>query len=165
MYGHTLHYKLFCRYCFQLFSAEEILKNHIKDCFKFIGKQSIIMSKNGEFAKFKNYGRKIKSPFIIHKDFESILVPEDNGKQNPSQPYNNKYQKHVACSYGYKLVCVNDKFSKPFKTSLEKDTVYNFIKSTIAEGKYCNEVMKKFFNKKFVMTEECNENFKNSTKC
>ena len=51
------------------------------------------------------------------------------------------------------------------KTSLEKDTVYNFIKSMIAEGKYCNEVMKKFFNKKFVMTEECNENFKNSTKC
>ena len=92
-------------------------------------------------------------------------MPEDNRKQNPSQPYTNKYQKHVACSYGYKLVCVNDKFSKPFKTSLEKDTVYNFIKSMIAEGKYCNEVMKKFFNKKFVMTEECNENFKNSTKC
>ena len=25
--------------------------------------------------------------------------------------YMNKYQKHVACSYGYKLVCVDDKFS------------------------------------------------------
>ena len=26
-----------------------------------------------------------------------------------------KYQQHIACSYGYKLVCVDDKLSKPFK--------------------------------------------------
>ena len=30
--------------------------------------------------------------------------------------YTNKYQKHIVCSYGYKLICVDDKFSKPFKT-------------------------------------------------
>ena len=27
--------------------------------------------------------------------FESILVLEDNGKQNPKQSYTNKYQKHI----------------------------------------------------------------------
>ena len=32
-------------------------------------------------------------------EFGSILVPEDNGKQNPIESYTNKYQKHVACSY------------------------------------------------------------------
>ena len=31
----------------------------------------------------KNYERKVKSPFMIYADFESILVTEDNGKQNP----------------------------------------------------------------------------------
>ena len=32
---------------------------------------------------------------------------------------NLKYQKyHTAYSYGYKLVCVDDKFSKPFKSYL-----------------------------------------------
>ena len=31
--------------------------------------------------------------------FESILVPEDNGMQNPEGSYTNKYQKHIACSY------------------------------------------------------------------
>ena len=39
---------------------------------------------------------------------EIILVPEDNGKQNQDESFTNKYQKHVACSYGCKLVCVND---------------------------------------------------------
>ena len=36
MYDHTLHHgkNYFCRYCLQGFSTEEILKRHIKDCFK-----------------------------------------------------------------------------------------------------------------------------------
>ena len=35
-------------------------------------------------VKFKNFERKIKSPFMIYVDFESILVPEDNRKQKPN---------------------------------------------------------------------------------
>ena len=32
---------------------------------------------------------------MIYADFGSILVPEDDGKQNPEEPYmNNTYQKH-----------------------------------------------------------------------
>ena len=42
---------------------------------------------------------------MVYADFESTLVAEDN-KQNPDVSYMNKYQKHVACSYGYKLVRV-----------------------------------------------------------
>ena len=72
-------------------------------------------------------------------------MPEDDGKQNTEESYMNKYQKHFACSYGYKLVCVNDKFSKPFKTYLRKDSVYNFLKNMIEESKYCSEMMKKHF--------------------
>ena len=107
MYDHTLHHgKKHCCCCLQAFSTKEILKCHIKDGFKINGKQKIIMPKN---VKFKNYERKIKSPFIIYAYFESTLVSEDNGMQNPEEPYTNKYQKHIACSYGYKLVCVDDK--------------------------------------------------------
>ena len=32
---------------------------------------------------------------MIYVDFESILVPEDNQKQNPENFYMNKYQKHI----------------------------------------------------------------------
>ena len=119
------------RYCLQAFSTEEILKRHIKDCFEINGKQRIKMPRKGEHVKFKNYERKIKSRFIIYADFESILVSEDNGKPDPEESYKNKYQKHITFSYGYKLVCVDDKFSKPFKTYSGEDVVYNFIKSMI----------------------------------
>ena len=90
------------------FSTEEILKRHIKDCFKINSKQTIIVPKKGDYVKFKNYERKIQSPFI---------VPQDNGKKYPKESYTKKYQKHIAGSYGFKLICVDDKFSKRFKTN------------------------------------------------
>ena len=126
------------------------------------GKQRIIMLKKGEYFTFKNYERKMQSPFIIYADFESILMPENNGKQNPEESYIYKYQKHIA--YGYNLVCVDDKFKKPFKTYLGEDAVYNFINSMIKESKYYSDMMKKRFNNELVMTKEDNEGLKNSAK-
>ena len=123
------------------------------------------MPENDEYIKFKSFGRKIKSLFMIYADFESILLPEGNGKQNPNESYTNKYQKHVACSYGYESVCIDDKFSKHFKSYLDKDAVYNFVSSMIEKNKYCSDVMKKHFSKKLAMTKEVNEDFDNSTKC
>ena len=107
--------KHFCFYCLHAFITEEM-----KDCLQINAKQMIKMPKKDDYVKFKSFDRTIKPPFMIYADFESILVPEDNGKQNPNESYTNKYQKHVACSYGYKLVCVNDKLSKPFKPYLAK---------------------------------------------
>ena len=106
MYDHSLHRgrKHFSRYCLHAFITEEILKSQIKDCFKINSKQIIIMPKIGEFVEFQNYERKIKPLCIIYADFESILVPENNGKQNPKESYTDKYQKHITCSYGYKLL-------------------------------------------------------------
>ena len=49
----------------------------------------IKMPKKVEYVRLKNYERKVKSPFMIYADFESILVPEDNGKQNPEESFTN----------------------------------------------------------------------------
>ena len=61
--------------------------------------------------------------------------------------YKYKYQKHIACSYEYKLVHGDDKFSKFFKAYIGKESVYNFINSMIEESKWCHDVMKKHLNK------------------
>ena len=89
---------------------------------------------------------------MIYADFESILVPEYNRKQNPNQSYTIKYQKHVVSSYGYKLVCVDDTFSKSLQTYLGEDALYNFTNSMIEESKYCSGVMKQNLNKELVKT-------------
>ena len=133
----------------------------LKISLKLTEKQTIKMPKKGEYIKFKKSGRKIKSPFMIYADFESILVGEDSGKQNA----NESCQKHVACVYGCKLVCVDDTFSMSFESYLSKDAVYNFIIRVVEERKYCNDVTKKTFNKELVMTKDDNEKFENSAIC
>ena len=122
------------------------------------------MPKKGEYDKFRNYERKIKRHLITYAYFERILLPENNGMKNPNESYRNKYQKHIAWSYGYKLVCVDYKFSKLFKTYLGKDLVYNFFNSMIKES-WLQWRDEKPFNKELVMTKDDNEDFKNSTKC
>ena len=57
---------------------------------------------------------------MIYVDFKSILLPENNGNQNLHE---SKYQKHAACTSGYNLVCVGDKFIMPFKSYVGEDAV------------------------------------------
>ena len=90
-------------------------------------------------------------------------MSEDNEEVYPEEFYTSKHQKHIACNYGYKLVCVDDKFSKPFKTYLGEDAVDNFINSMIEESEFCSNMKEKRFNKELMMTIKGNENFKNSS--
>ena len=76
-----------------------------------------------------------------------------------------KFQKHVANSYCYMLVCVDDEFNKTFKSQMGEDAAYSFINSMIEESNYCSDVMKKYFHKELAMTKKDNEDFQNSTKC
>ena len=94
---------------------------------------------------------------MIYVDFESILVPKENGKQNLDESYTNKFQKHVPCSCDYKVVCLDDTCSKPFESYLGEDTACNFINSVLDESKYCCDVMKKLFNKEFMVNKKDNE--------
>ena len=50
--------KHFCRYSLHAFIKEEILRRHIKDCFKINVKQTIKLLKKEEYVKFKHFEKK-----------------------------------------------------------------------------------------------------------
>ena len=56
----------------------------LKTILKSIVNKGLRCSNKGEYVRLKKYVRIMKSPFMIYVDFESMSVPEDNGKQNPS---------------------------------------------------------------------------------
>ena len=66
---------------------------------------------------------------------------------------NNK--KNVTCSFGYKLDCVNNTFSKSY---LGEDIVYNFMNCRTEESKYFSDVIKRHSNKELLMTKKDDEN-------
>ena len=87
---------------------------------------------------------------MIYADFESIVALGDNGKKNSNESYTNKFKNQLACSYGDKLKCVDNKFNKLFKSYLGKHVVYYFINSMIKVNKDFNKTMK-LFHKELVM--------------
>ena len=46
-----------------------------------------------------------------------------------------KYHEHVPCSYAFKVVCIDDRFSR-FRG---KNAAYEFIKAVLEEYKYCKK--------------------------
>ena len=65
----------------------------------------------------------------------------------------------------YKLVNVDDSFSKSFKSYLGENAVHNFINSMVEESKYCGNKIKKHFNKELVMTKNDKKDFESSINC
>ena len=96
-----------CKSCLQCFSSEKVLIKHKEDCLSINGVQSVNIEEG--IIEFENYFQQLPPPFKIYADFECNLIDvaiyEDS--------YTNKYHDHVPCSFDYKVVCIDDKFSKP----------------------------------------------------
>ena len=76
--------------------------------------------------------------------------------------YRNKYQDHIPCSFAYKVVCVDDRFTEPI---VVYNTAYEFIKAILKEYKYCRKTMNKHSNKNLIMNEEEEHLFQQSNSC
>ena len=59
--------------------------------------------------EFKNYFKQISVPFKISAGFECNL----RGVESYEGSYTKKYHDHVPCSFAYKIVCIDDRFTKP----------------------------------------------------
>ena len=104
------HKKYFCKSFLQCFSSEKVLLEHRKDCLLINGGQNVKLEQ--KVIEFKNFNKMIPAPFKIYADFECLLKSVDSGINNDCFSYTSKYQDRIPCSFAYKFVCVNDKFSK-----------------------------------------------------
>ena len=95
------------------------------------GKQSVKL-KSG-WIKFKNYSRQIPVPFKSYADFECISKKVESDIFDDNGSYTRKYQDHIPCSFAYKVVCIDNKFSKKVVLYRGKDAFYRFIKSVLSE--------------------------------
>ena len=106
-----------------------------------------------ETVEFKNYSRQLAVPFKIIADFECNLEKvKSNEIKNKS--YTEKYQNHIPCSFSYKLVCVDNKFSKAIIVYRGENAAYKFIEAILKEYEYCTKIMEKLFNKNLIISED-----------
>ena len=172
--------KFFCKYCIQHFASEVILKKHMEDCIVLTKCQSIEMPAEGETTKFRSFRETVKIPFVIYADLESLLekltdttssqtetisttvISTDSAEQDKTE----KLQKHIACSYGYKVVCCYDKsMSKPFKMYRGLNSINKFFSDIFEEEEEILEKLKQFKSTPMNLTSEDQINHKNATNC
>ena len=102
--------KYFCKTCLQCFVSKQKLIEHTEDCLVINGKHSVKLESG--FFRFTNYSKQIPVPFKIYANFECVLKNVSYGGVNDnSSLYTRKYQDDIPCSFAYKIVCVDNKFS------------------------------------------------------
>ena len=123
------------------------------------GKHLVILEK--WIIEFENYFKKIPVPFKIYADFKCNLK---SVKCNEGS-YTKKYQDHIPCSFAYKIVCIDDRFTKPIVVYRGENAAYEFIKAILKEYKYCRKIKKKNLNKNLIMSEREEHLFQQSNIC
>ena len=140
--------KWFCKSCLQCFSTEKVFIKHKEDCLSINGVQSVNVEEG--IIEFENYFKQLPAPFKVYADFECYLRDVEIYEGS----YIKKYHDHVPCSFSYKLVCIDNKFSKLIVVYRGENAAYEFIKVILEEFKYYKKIMKKHFNKNLIMSEE-----------
>ena len=54
----------------------------------------------------------------------------------------NRYREHIVCSYNYKLKCVNDRYSKPYKAYFGEDPIDKFLNDLIEKANLVLNLLK-----------------------
>ena len=104
-----------------------MLTEHKEVCLSINGAQSVRLEKGK--IEFKNYFKQVPVPFKIYVDFECNL----NSVESYESSYSKKYQDHITCSFAYKLVCVDDKFSKPIVVFRGENAAFKFFEAILKE--------------------------------
>ena len=125
----------FCKSCLQCFSSEKVLIKHKEICLSINGKQSVKLEEG--IIKSENYFKQIPVPFKIYDDFQcNLKKPKCN-----EGSYTEKYQDNVPCSFAYKIVGIDDKFSKPTIIYRGENAAHEFMKAILEEYKYCEKII------------------------
>ena len=141
------------------FSSKNVFTEHKKVCSSISGAQSVRFEKGT--INFRNYFKQIPVPFKIYAHFKCNLQYVENYKSS----YSKTYQDYLSCSFVYKLVRVDDEFTKPIVVFRGGNTAYEFIKAIPKEYQYCGKVLIKNFNKNLIMSEEEEGQFQSSNIC
>ena len=119
--------------------------------------KSILIDKNGKeripSVYFNNFHKQLPLPFVIYVDFESITERISSCHPSDKRSHTEKYQRHTACSFGYKVVCHYDKkYSKDIVIYQGENAISKFIQCMFEELNNCQKVMKENFHKPLKMT-------------
>ena len=161
MYSKTKyqHKKHHCMSCLQIFTKEEMLNQHKKQCLLINGCQAV--NYESGTIKLTNHNKQIPILLKIYVNTECFLKRINSYEGE----HTIKYQEHIPNSIGATLGCIDDRFTLPSIIFKGKKFINKFITWVLDKQKWTKHITEPFFNKKLIMTNENEEIYKNSHIC
>jgi hypothetical protein len=155
------HHHFICERCFYHTENIERFRRHQTLCDNYFKNEKaipILSDDKDNILKFKNIHKTIRVPLVYYADLEAILKKLINKRLTA---------RHEACVYSFFGLSSFYKNFKKYTGTSAKDTINNFIKTLIEEGKKLNELFLKRlekFNKPQLNKDELLK-FEQSKKC
>ena len=149
----------FCMTCLQSFTTAKILSNHKNQCLLINGCQAV--NYESGIIKFTTYNKQIPILFKTYAETECFL----KRTKIKEGEYKSKHQGHQPNSIGAKLVCTDDRFILLSIIFKGKDCINKFITWVLDKQKWTQQITKKYFDKRLIMTGEDEQIYHNSHIC
>ena len=132
--GHSYY---FCRYCLQGFRSDATLSNHLQYCSRH-GAQSTTFLIREMMIRYNtlNSGNR----FVIYCDFETLNT-KHTCYPDLSKSSTTPTTKCEPCGYGYKVVCVDSRYTKPTVIFRGQHASKHFFKALLSERAYIKDVL------------------------
>ncbi|XP_052767835.1 uncharacterized protein LOC128208317 [Mya arenaria] len=91
---------------------------------------------DNDILKFKDYEKTLKVPFVIYADFETINKKLPTCASNPTRSSTTQNTKLEVCSFGYKVVCEDNRYTKPTVVYTGEDAGSKMIECLLNEERF-----------------------------
>ncbi|CAC5376474.1 unnamed protein product [Mytilus coruscus] len=155
----------FCRYCFRPFTTANAINKHVK-YFSKHGAQHVEFPVGGsgeDLVEFDDFSKQMMVPFVVYCDMEAFSKKLDTVLPDPAISYTCVMSKFEACSYGYQVVCVDDRYTKPPVIYRVPDVAKHLIEKLLQEELRIQKILERIEPMRMSSTDELQ--FQNSTHC
>ena len=167
--------KYFCKRCFGLFLSKVTYDRHQEICSR-PNFESVIyrFPLPKTYLKFFSVRNQLPAPFVIYADFECLLMPTNDGAEDPipqagpplkkRKQRTQNYSKHIPCAVGLYIVPSSPTFfTARYETYTGVDVVDWFLNRLLTIEQELGRILKD--EKKLVMTAEDWKLFNEATQC
>ncbi|XP_053380071.1 uncharacterized protein LOC128548718, partial [Mercenaria mercenaria] len=132
----------FCPYCLHGFVRNESLQNHITYCSTNEA-QKVELPAVGDSAilEFKDFEKELKVSFTIYADFETLNRRVSTCLPEPTHSSTTSTTKLEVCGFAYKVVCADNRYTKPTVVYRGSDASQKFITSLLREQKEIENIL------------------------
>ena len=107
-----------------------IITNQGQQCYKLgqlLQIRATVITKLGSYYKLGQNLLQIGAGIKSQGNYYKL------GHNSYEGSYSKKYQDHIPCSFAYKLVCVDDKFTNPIVVFRDENAAYEFVKAILRQ--------------------------------